>query len=82
MTEFLFENGQTVESKISGFSGMITSRADHLNGCNRYWVQPRIDKDGKIPDGYWIDEGELMAIKPAEIEPKNKDRGGFHSRIK
>lgn len=81
-TNFLLENGTIVESNINGFKGMITARADHLHGCNRYYVCPRVDKDGKIPDGYWFDEAELIVKKAPAIKPKNKDRGGFHSSIK
>lgn len=79
---FTIENGTTVKSNISGFKGMVTSRADHLNGCNRYFVSPPVDKEGKLPDGYWFDEDELVTVKKATLKPKNNDRGGFHSKIK
>lgn len=82
MANFTIELGAMVESTISGFKGMVTSRSEHLNGCNRYWVSPKVDKDGKLPDGYWFDEGELKVQKPTETERKNTDRGGFPSRIK
>jgi hypothetical protein len=32
--------GSTVRDKITGFKGIVTSRAVHMNGCDRYWVQP------------------------------------------
>lgn len=31
-TNFTFKNGQQVKSNISGFTGMITARADRLYG--------------------------------------------------
>lgn len=79
---FLYENGVKAKSVVTGFSGIITARANHLHGCNRYWLQPPVDKDGKILDGYWFDEGELEMIPCEKIEPKNNYRGGFHSKIK
>lgn len=79
---FIFENGIEVESNISGFKGMITSRAQHLHSCNRYYVNPKVDKDGKLPDGYWFDEAEIIEIEPATLEPQNTNRGGFHSKLK
>jgi hypothetical protein len=82
MSNFTLELGVEVKSKISGFKGMISSRAEHLNGCNRYWVSPKVDKDNKIIDGYWFDEGELEIIKPAKLKRTNSDRGGFPSQIK
>ena len=79
---FTLLNGQTVKSNVSGFVGVITSRADHLNGCNRYFVSPSVDKDGKLPDGYWFDEAELEVIEEPKVERKNNDRGGFPGTIK
>ena len=82
MAEYLIPLGARVISKISGFTGMVTSRSEHLNGCNRYWVSPRIDKDGKLPDGYWFDEAELEITDKPEVERKNQERGGFPSKVK
>jgi len=83
MSDFTIALGSKVKSNISGFQGMVTSRAEHLNGCNRYWVSPPVDKDGKLPDGYWFDEGELDVVeettrkKETELPP-----GGFPSKTK
>ena len=33
--EFEFELGIECYSKVSGFKGMINSRSQHLNGCDR-----------------------------------------------
>jgi len=82
MTNFKLNNGEKVKSSISGFQGLITARADHLNGCNRYWVQPPVDKDGKMQDGSWFDEGELERVAAAELPRTNSNRGGFPSKIK
>lgn len=82
MTNFKLNNGEKVKSSISGFQGLITARADHLNGCNRYWVQPPVDKDGKMQEGMWFDEGELERVAVAELSRTNNDRGGFPSKIK
>jgi len=95
MPEFKIEMGSTVKSIISGFQGIITSRSEHINGCNRYWVSPSVDKDGKIPDGYWVDEQELKVVKGPSKEVKamadhfkKKETkkvdgpGGFPSKIK
>jgi hypothetical protein len=79
---FMFELGCEVVSKISGFKGVLTSRSEHLNGCNRYWVAPKVGKDGKLPEGYWIDEAEIQVVKKSNLKPKNQERGGFPSKIK
>ncbi len=80
--KFLLENGTEVKSNLSGFQGIIVARADHINGCNRYYVSPTVDKDGKLPDSYWFDEAELVIVKKAKVRPKNNDRGGFASKTK
>ena len=56
---FQFSRGVWVKDKITGFSGCITSRADSITGCNRYCVQPEVDKDGKNVDAGWYDEHSL-----------------------
>ena len=82
MTKFTIELGITVESKISGFKGVVTSRSEHLNGCNRYWIAPKVGEDGKLPEGNWLDEDELVAVISKKIEHGNNERGGFPSKIK
>jgi hypothetical protein len=59
---------------------IAVSRAEHLNGCNRYWVAPGVDKDGKLHEGYWLDESELSVTKEPVLKRKNNDRGGLPSR--
>lgn len=80
-TNFKFNNGDKAKSKITGFKGMITARADHLYGCNRYSLQPPI-KEGAMQDSYWHDEDELTITKKKVLERKNNTRGGFPSRDK
>ena len=79
---FEIELGVKVVSNTTGFKGVVTSRSEHLNGCNRYWVQPPCDKDGKLVDGAWHDENELIVKAGRRLPQKNQDRGGFPSRIK
>ena len=79
---FTIELGSKVRSNISGFNGTVTSRAEHLNGCNRYWVAPPVDKDGKLIEGAWFDEAELEVQAAPVLERKNNNRGGFPSSIK
>lgn len=77
------QEGATATSKISGFTGIITSRSEHLNGCDRYWIAPRVDKDGKLPDGCWLDDGELEIVPEKSTHPRtNNSVGGFPSSIK
>jgi hypothetical protein len=76
--------GQKVRDKISGFSGIVTSYAKHLNGCDRAWISPPVDKDGKLMDGSWFDVVQLEAIEEAALvtQQTNEKLGGPVSKIK
>ena len=78
MSNYIFELGEQAEDKITGFKGIIVGRADHITGCNTYGWKPKIDKDGKICDAEWFDEGVLKIIGKG-INKKSvtaKDNGG------
>ena len=82
MPYFIIELGSKVRSNISGFKGIVTSRSEHINGCNRYWVSPPVAKDGKLPEGFWFDENELVVVSKPTLGRNNNDRGGFPSVVK
>lgn len=64
------ELGSRVRDRITGFEGIITARIEFLTGCDRYIVQPRVDKDGKVPRSETFDEAtlELMEDAPQQQE--------------
>lgn len=82
----IIELGSEVKDTVTGFRGVVTARAIHLNGCDRYWVQPPVKKVGEYPEGTWIDVSTLKVTKAAK--PKQKDEeeaekpGGFSSKIR
>lgn len=42
------ELGLKAQSKSLGLQGTLMGRAEWLYGCNRYYLQPKVDKDGKV----------------------------------
>jgi hypothetical protein len=53
--------GSRVADRINGFNGLVTGRLEYLNGCRQFLVKPeKLDKDGKVQDGIWIDEQYLV----------------------
>ena len=54
--------GKEAKDKITGFSGIITSKHIYLTGCNQYGLQPVIDKDGKVPLKEYFDEGRIEVL--------------------
>lgn len=69
--------GDKVRDKISGFEGIATGRTEYLYKCVHILVShDKLDKDGKIPDGFWLDEDRLEVLERGRIKAKNTDRTG------
>jgi len=52
--------GFEAKDKVTGYSGVITTLSFDLYGCVQVVITPKIDKDGKIPDGRWFDVSRLQ----------------------
>lgn len=77
---FKHELGAEAESKVTKLKGILTSRSENLYGCNRYYIQPSVFSDHKVPDGWWVDEDDIVIIgRGITISPKNT--GGPMSNI-
>ncbi len=79
--EFKFECGHEAKDQVTGFIGIITSRSEHLTGCNTYWINPGLNKKtGKLEEGMWVDENRLVltgkSIKSkVEVSPNPRKNG-------
>jgi len=51
--------GFSAKDKITGFKGVIDSVCFDLYGCVQVSLKPSVDKEGRIPDGYWFDISRL-----------------------
>ena len=60
--------GAVVKDSITGFEGKAIGRTEWVTGCATVTVQPRVDKEGKIPESRTIDEPTLEVVK-APKEP-------------
>lgn len=79
--DFKFENGTKVKDQITGFTGVITGRADYITGCNTYLLTPGSDPKSELteyPKTHWIDEARLKVIsdKVVEVDQAEKPGGG------
>ncbi len=54
-TEHEIQLGQKAECAVTGFKGVVTGRAQYLNGAVLYLLCPPVDKDGKQVDCEWVD---------------------------
>jgi len=59
--------GQHVCDRLSGLSGYVICRLDHITGCTQYYLQPPVaKKDGTLPAVHVFDEDRLeLTGKPA-----------------
>lgn len=65
-----FKLGTIVKDKVTGFTGVAENCATYLYGCDRYCVQPKIDKEGKIPDSVVLDVFQLDRVdEKTTVEP-------------
>lgn len=62
--------GDRAKDRITGLEGIISSRSEHLFGCNRYWIEPEQLHEGKPVDGRWFDEDSIVVTQAAAIQPQ------------
>lgn len=70
--------GQECKDVVTGFKGTVVAITEWLNGCRRVTLQPKIGKDGKIPDNHTFDEPQLEVSGPgvAKTIKRNTETGG------
>lgn len=71
--------GIKVKAKTTGLTGIITNRSECLYGCNRYCIQPKVGKDDKVPDSWWVDEDDIVVVGDG-VKAVPKKTGGPMSR--
>lgn len=68
------EFGVKAKDKISGFQGIVIGKAQYLTGCDQVCLKPSVDKEGKMQDAHWFDEGAIEevseALKPKDVQSK------------
>ena len=70
------ELGQKVRDTISDFMGIAVARTQWISGCDRITVQPKLDKDGKLPEAMNFDEPMLEVIGEKIAAKTDKANGG------
>ena len=78
---FKHEMGIKAKCRITGLTGIVSSRSENINMCNRYYLQPKVDKTMKVPDGSWIDEDDVIKIDNG-INAATRTTGGPMSKIR
>ena len=74
----MVELGQEVKDTVTGFKGIAIATTTFLYGCRRVSVQPKMDKEGKIPEAQVFDEPQLECLEK-KVSSGSRKTGGPHS---
>lgn len=68
--------GKRVVDRVTGYTGVATTVAFDLYGCIQVFINPGLDKDGKLKEGNWFDIArfEVLSDTPV-IEPPDFETG-------
>ncbi len=68
--------GDEVKDKVTGFKGVAYARSTYLTGCDHIMVQPKIKKDGTMPEAKWFDEPMIEVVKKNKVKMPAKTKLG------
>lgn len=68
--------GMTMRDTITGFSGVVTGRAEYISGCAQALLVPKVKDDGALPESHWFDEQRLELLLADQVVLKNGDTPG------
>lgn len=70
--------GSQIKDPITGFKGTAVAKYIYMTGCTRISVQPKVDKDGKIPEPGTFDEStlEIVSLPKKPMARSTADDGG------
>ena len=80
MNTFLYAKGDEARDKVTGFSGIITGRADYIAGCRQYSLSPRAKDDGSLPEALWFDEERIEVVIASAVTIEASPTGGPSGR--
>ncbi len=59
----VIELGDRVKDRITGLTGIVMWKAEYMNGCRRFGVQPeKLNKDGGRVTDFAFDEPDLTVL--------------------
>lgn len=71
--------GVEARDKVTGFSGIVTSRVDYITGCSQFALQPRYDPEKDLKTALYFDGPRLEVIGegiPPGAVSETTDPGG------
>jgi len=68
--------GDEVKDVVTEFQGIVVAKTKYLHGCSRVGVQPKIKKDGTLPEHESFDEPSLVVVFHHAVPEGNHSTGG------
>jgi hypothetical protein len=69
--------GQTAKDIITGFTGVVTARAEYISGCHQILLAPPIDEKGSHRESHWYDEQRCNRVGEDMLTLDNDKTPGF-----
>ena len=79
MVDLIFDFGDRIRDKITGFEGIVAAKSEYFNGCKRYGVQGlKLKEDGTVTELEWFDaqQVELLKARAVSLDVPKKAPGG------
>lgn len=67
--------GDKVKDTLSGFTGVVIGRAEHMTGCHQVYVLPTSEKDNEIKAGNWFDIERVEKVEANVATVKSRLTG-------
>lgn len=67
--------GDVARDTITEFEGTVVARTQWLTGCDRITLQPKVKKDGSVPESITFDEPTCELVKSNQPVPKRTTGG-------
>lgn len=67
--------GDRVKDTLTGFTGVVTGRAEYLTGCNQVYILPKSEKENEIKDGAWFDIERIEKLEDRVVEVSSRRTG-------
>ena len=65
---FKYSNGDVLQDKVTGFTGVVMVCAAYATGCHHYGILPRDMPNGKPAEWEWIDQSRLTLVNSKVVD--------------
>jgi hypothetical protein len=65
---FIYEQGDILRDKVTGFTGVVMVRAEYSTGCHHYALASQDLHNGAPQDWHWLDQSRLELKSTAAVQ--------------